>query len=1556
MEALNSVTYQLPPEQTQLLEVPNTAPFRVSYNRDYNLFVCGLCHEPVAPAVPITMVQCDNVWRHFIKWHFKDPELYRQLQRGKFKGLLFKFYNDNKTIDGNGRLQQLLHGLKTRHFPDTIPIEGVKLFATAFECQEANCRHVCLLQPSMVRHRRRHGLKVPANAAMLDIAKPRPAQVWNEDIYFPVVLPSEAELTPTNEQPPAGTTAQEYRARLKRPLIEVEELRGDGPPNARDISAHEVFAKWRRVWKDVPIKVRPERVVLAHADCEFVPECLASIVDDWFRWACQQCFDSDDCTAVLRRIVMLESVRDTKYNREIKDFATLQERTSEDGYAAHLALLVQHVFLHCGRAVHSVPEPELAQSKARLAAATDNWKLAEDSPLYQAACDAWEIVLVKNDQEEWSELSMSQKQMWNTFIYHLLCRRNMHKDVKYFREPVFRFLVAHHTNTDLRHDYSSVITSGIAKLQFSMRMAFICQHLPNIDRDDFEDRFDADARRVLEPDRSWTVSFLLAQEMTYITANAQPRRTKVVQFVDRKFDKMCILQSGRHPFHITLQEMRQALRSAIGTLSAQLKQVTANFQTEGLWERRNIMDDGGTNRNMYWFADDPQNKELEDASLAFIEHLQRQSPCPLTDVEAQKQFLIDANDTLKTIWFLLFVTTGMPFRCTTWVTTRLRNSSDAVRNLRIIPTDNHLGFIHFYDKTQNGLQKDKLVTKFLPDEVAELVIKYLVLVRPVEASIARDVYGEKTEILLQDFLLVGGGKRWTVEDLRVGVYRGFQTHMRKDLNVKCCRHAMQNWARYHIKEPPESPLVYFINLQFGHSIQTGKSYGVQLHDHVEVSADEQAYNWDVCRLWHALMHLIPAELVSLPQPAVGSDLSRPEPVLGSNCQSTTTIEVIYRTEAEKSERVADDFLCLDADLINFDDKLRTAVSESYKVDKRSSLFRNTKAEGYFTTIWANRHRNYIVVLPTGSGKSSFFQYCSLLESRLVTVVIIPLVAPLQDQISFCERNQMRFTTFSAGLKVDDCAPLLFVQLETMGPAFYEFLKELEFHQRLGRIFVDECHLVLVHSDFRPSFKNLPYLARVPTQKVYMTATLPQPMVPELRKLLVCPNADSLGIGESVIPHNLEFNVRQFIGSSEINEVVKNELQKVDFTSGQRAIIFCPTKEEVETWSGALKGSQCYTGDMNHTEREYAVTKWRECQSQTPVMIATNAFSMGVDYGKVSYIAVLFASGSLMDFIQMAGRGGRDLMTNCKVDFLYKNRVYPALEFHDSLVEHYRDSNRLCRRLSLNYFMNGTAAKCSGIDLKCDVCRGMHWLATKRPIQDSAAAKKDQNNTSTTNMVSVAVERGRVGPDEDWAMIFKECIDEFADICGICFANGVSRNIHMTKHCKTIPGACFGCFQSGHKGSDCPYNRKKYKHLTGACGVCFLSNCNHQTPEHSKENKDSKKQKTNHQKSQDQTVAKTQRNSSPRARKDAKGTGLGTDCPYGRNDFVRSFAISLYHCRKALLRKHLRILNVTGFHEWNFEKYMNWLVTVEHLEIETNMLRLVAQLLWTIKQNRLKGNI
>ena len=290
-------------------------------------------------------------------------------------------------------------------------------------------------------------------------------------------------------------------------------------------------------------------------------------------------------------------------------------------------------------------------------------------------------------------------------------------------------------------------------------------------------------------------------------------------------------------------------------------------------------------------------------------------------------------------------------------------------------------------------------------------------------------------------------------------------------------------------------------------------------------------------------------------------------------------------------------------------------------------------------------RDVLVLMPTGGGKSLIYQVPTLAREGL-TIVITPLIALMKDQVDRLRAKGIGAVAIHAGLSprqidiaLDNCAYDPHMRFLYMAPERIpsESLR-LRLHKMNVRLIaVDEAHCISQWGyDFRPAYRHIADLReRCPeASMVALTASATSTVANDIMENLLF-DQKRIFRGDFSRP-NLSYAVRHV-------EDKNGQLLRLIRNVEGSGIVYVRTREATEEIAEMLRGegitAAAYHGGLPHTERALRQEEWMSGKAR--VMVATNAFGMGIDKPDVRFVVHYTMCDSLESYYQEAGRAGRD---------------------------------------------------------------------------------------------------------------------------------------------------------------------------------------------------------------------------------------------------------------------------------------------------------------------------
>lgn len=324
-----------------------------------------------------------------------------------------------------------------------------------------------------------------------------------------------------------------------------------------------------------------------------------------------------------------------------------------------------------------------------------------------------------------------------------------------------------------------------------------------------------------------------------------------------------------------------------------------------------------------------------------------------------------------------------------------------------------------------------------------------------------------------------------------------------------------------------------------------------------------------------------------------------------------------------------------------------------------------------------RGKDVLAIMPTGAGKSLCYQIPAIISSG-ITLVISPLISLMKDQVSALHQLDVKAAYINSTLTNKQQLMALENAKKGMYKIIYiaperlnsEGFMDFAVHAKISHVIVDEAHCVSQWGqDFRPAYLNIaPFIASLKKRPVVgaFTATATLAVQKDIIRLLELREPKKILTGFD--RPNLFFEVMRPSDrdAALLNYVIKH--------AGQSGIVYCVTRRAVEEISEMLKanGIECvrYHAGLSDDERTQAQEDF--INDRIPVIVATNAFGMGIDKSNVSFVVHYQMPKDLESYYQEAGRAGRDgEPADCCL--LYMAQDIPLANY---LIEHSLDSSAL----------------------------------------------------------------------------------------------------------------------------------------------------------------------------------------------------------------------------------------------------------------------------------------
>ncbi len=339
-------------------------------------------------------------------------------------------------------------------------------------------------------------------------------------------------------------------------------------------------------------------------------------------------------------------------------------------------------------------------------------------------------------------------------------------------------------------------------------------------------------------------------------------------------------------------------------------------------------------------------------------------------------------------------------------------------------------------------------------------------------------------------------------------------------------------------------------------------------------------------------------------------------------------------------------------------------------------------------------KDVVAIMPTGAGKSLCYQVPALLFSG-ITLVISPLISLMQDQVKSLNEAGVHAAYINSSLTETQISKALALaargtyQIIYVAPerlesaAFMHFVSQV----KISMVTVDEAHCISQWGqDFRPGYlKIVDFIESLPERPVVsaFTATATEEVKEDIACILKLKSPEIIVTGFD--RENLYYSVEHIAGKRK-DVFVMDYLKKHPRESG---IIYCATRKNVDALYEILCkqgiAAARYHAGMDNGERKKSQEDF--IYDRAPVIVATNAFGMGIDKSNVRFVIHYNMPQSMENYYQEAGRAGRDgENANCILlfsaqdimigKFLLERKEFEGIEEEDVEFLRKRDLHRL----------------------------------------------------------------------------------------------------------------------------------------------------------------------------------------------------------------------------------------------------------------------------------------
>lgn len=830
--------------------------------------------------------------------------------------------------------------------------------------------------------------------------------------------------------------------------------------------------------------------------------------------------------------------------------------------------------------------------------------------------------------------------------------------------------------------------------------------------------------------------------------------------------------------HFNMAEFRGMVHQAEASAREALQAIVFVEKDEEIpavpWQR--LFDDPSNASPGWSFVNDPRTPWPVDGKEWMFQRIQQQpkqrrrfvSETATTGMNRStvRDWLQEVDEFRGRLLALMHMTGGQPARGPEILSVRHSNTiQGGHRNLFI--EDGMVVFVTHYHKGEHYKGDVKIIHRYLPREIGELVIWYTWLVVPFVQRIRRWIWPE-SPISQHIWGPDVDGRRWTTDRLKQYLQQATEAGLGHAIHVAAWRH-----------------IAIAISRQW---LRTGQSFQdeVDPQDDDDVNDEQATHSPFIAGAVYARdMDELPGSIASRRQQFRAASIQWHR-IEGYQSSVKDEVQRGIKREGDPFERQSK------RARIERYEQLRQmdAEAEMSWMMRQEVTFRSVQKDA-FQAIQRGDGK-IVVVMPTGAGKSMLFMLPAFVGVGGLTIVVVPLLALRIDLVTRCKKANIRVAEWDGRKAVDGASIVLVTPEATKGAGFQTFLRRLKQTERLDRIVIDECHVILgEEGGFRPYLQKLGQLVSAHTQMLLLTATLPPTEESQLIQRMFWEPGEVTIIRASTVRRNIEYSVIEeaegFEGQvQQLAAIVQPHVQ-----AGEKVVVLCDDIERIKAIVGAgLFPCEAFHARLSSQVRQELLSAYRN--GNIPVLVATGTFGTGIDISDIRLFVHVTMPDNTKEYAQSSGRAGRDGQPSRAV--LIRGRRPPRNE----QVRAYIDTQQ-CRRMVLDQFLDGDQGRnrCQKDERPCDLCqqrrarRSAAFVPTAVFEGDQIHSTRDAGATSSIARAVEQIDRDRAQPDhrrregirdrQGWQQAMQRRLQEWKNRCVVCYSQ-YTNDAHPISRC------------------------------------------------------------------------------------------------------------------------------------------------------------------------------
>jgi len=292
------------------------------------------------------------------------------------------------------------------------------------------------------------------------------------------------------------------------------------------------------------------------------------------------------------------------------------------------------------------------------------------------------------------------------------------------------------------------------------------------------------------------------------------------------------------------------------------------------------------------------------------------------------------------------------------------------------------------------------------------------------------------------------------------------------------------------------------------------------------------------------------------------------------------------------------------------------------------------------------HKNVLGIMPTGGGKSLTFMLPAMCSKDGVTIVVVPILSLRDDMMRRCKKIGIKCAEWTASRPPEWANIVLVTPEAATGYAFQRFIQHKKAIRQLDRIVIDECHVVLdakhktaKQKEWRPKILQLYKTVSQSVQTLFLTATLPPRQESEFCSKIGLKRSDVVMIRDQTTRKEITYRVVSYEKSEEEETLIQVVEEKKRQYPSKQIVVYCQSIKDGERYAKVL--------DCTFFHREMGTEKQKKevvqqlTSGKQDVFVATNALGLGIDCPTIRAVIHIGVRRSMRDYAQESGRAGRD---------------------------------------------------------------------------------------------------------------------------------------------------------------------------------------------------------------------------------------------------------------------------------------------------------------------------